>query len=139
MELNNELKVNHITAWTGSYKENLYTSHLLEYKLFKAFLKYKKKKNSKNRYDFIKIKDELGIRNSIHNELKPLEVLSTGCRRASLIGVQLITLLKHEGTYKFVLFKRSDNAVERPRFYQFPPSGGFDAHEQEEQGKLSPL
>ena len=42
LEINQDNKITHFHAWVGTYAENVYTSHILEYELYVLFRKYKK-------------------------------------------------------------------------------------------------
>jgi len=131
IQLSKENKVVYFTAWAGIYEQNVYTSHILEYELY---VMYKKYKNITPDY-YHKIKNELTIRNKIHFGKETFDgqfmfdAFSTGCNRASLLGVQLIVLFKDKDKqYKFIIMERSKDVAARPGFYQFPPSGGFEVH-----------
>lgn len=130
---NDESYLYHFTAWVGTYVENVYTSHILEYENYKLYCKYGKK-NIELFNIFNKIKPKMSIRNKIHENKSVCEVLRSGCKRASMLGVQLIVMIKdyQDHQYKIVLIKRSDDVAERPGFFQFVPSGGFEIYSSNE-------
>ena len=86
---------------------------------------------------FTYIKKKLEIRNSIHLKNSMEKVLSTGCNRASLLGVQLIILFKSSNEkYEALIWQRqSEKAIVYPEYYQFPPAGLFDVTENYEKIK----
>ena len=73
---------------------------------------------------------ELPIRNQIHENRSVADVLSSGCARASLLGVQMLILFKDKNDeYKVLVIKRSQDVAAKPGFLQFVPSGGFEVFE----------
>lgn len=113
-------KIIGMDIWLGTYDQNVYTSHILEYEIYDYFLKYRKDEE-------INL-EKLEIRNRIHEGKSTEEILTTGVNRASLLGVQMLVIYKDNKTnrYRVVTIKRSDNVATRPGFYQFIPSGGFE-------------
>ena len=122
-----------MTTWVGTYEENVYTSHILEYELFEEYEKYKKAKK-RNNINCIDSKC-LKYRNEIHKDLDKKTVLTTGINRASLLGVQLLIVFLDKDThqYQVLVIKRSDDVAAKPGFYQFVPSGGFEVFENSEE------
>ena len=129
LKFDENLNVTHLNAWVGRYVENVYTSHILEYENYILYCKYGKK-NIELKNIFNKVKSKMDIRNMIHKDKNIYDVLKSGCNRASLLGVQLIVVIKdHEDhQYKILTIKRSDNVAARPGFFQFIPSGGFEIY-----------
>ena len=73
---------------------------------------------------------ELPIRKTIHSLFKEKEeeVLRSGEHRNSLLGVQIMVLLKNRSnSYDVVTIRRSMDVVAKPGFIQYIPSGGFEA------------
>lgn len=129
LSLDEEGKVKKINAWVGTYAENVYTSHILEYEIYRLYTKFKSR-NLNDTKICNTIKKKMILRNKIHNGYTNLEVLSSGCNRASLLGVQMIVLIKEKDTnYKVLTIKRSEKVAAKPGFYQFIPSGGFEVFE----------
>lgn len=127
-ELNKSNKIKAMSAYVGTYEDNLFTSHILEYELYKTFKKYKNY-NLDCEYDYKKIVSGLKYRNAIHNGKSIKEVLLSGCNRASLLGVQLLILFKTDNEkYKTIYIKRSSEVASRPGYHQFVPSGGFEIY-----------
>lgn len=114
-------RITGVQAWTGTYEQNVYTSHVLEYELYQA---YRKKQRGATRLS-------LPLRDAIQAGHTAREVLQTGCNRASLLGVQLLIVFKNarDGAYRVLTIKRSEDVAARPGFYQFVPSGGFEVYE----------
>lgn len=114
-------RITGVQAWTGTYEQNVYTSHVLEYELYQAYCKAKKGA----------ARPSLPLRDAIQAGHTVREVLQTGCNRASLLGVQLLIVFKNarDGAYQVLTIKRSEDVAARPGFYQFVPSGGFEVYE----------
>lgn len=122
----------YIKAYVGNYENNLKSSHILEYELY---MLYKRDKNK----DIIKksrkeILEKLPIRKYIHEQfindshLKEADILTSGKFRSSLLGVQMLVLVKnYAGSYDALRIRRSVDVVAKPGFLQFIPSGGFEA------------
>ena len=122
----------HFKAETGVYLENVYTSNILEYELYKI---YKNKKLRKNILEFNsnKMLELMPQRNSIHknfmenNKLKT-DILTSGKGRKSLLSVSMMVLCKNRnGSYDTLRIRRSENVDAKVGFLQFVPSGGFSA------------
>jgi hypothetical protein len=130
LKFNPEHKVVGFSSWVGTYDQNVYTSHILEYEIYKAYKKYGKVYKNNDQI-WPKIKDSLTLRNAIHKDKTIDEVLYTGCNRASLLGVQMLIVLKNRETkeYEAISIKRSEAVAARPGYIQFIPSGGFEVFE----------
>lgn len=125
---NNEGKIKGLSAWVGTYEENVYTSHILEYEIYRMYIKHRKNL-SKADIESVAQK-EMPIRNKIHENRPIANVLRSGCARASLLGVQMLILFKDKnGSYKVLVIKRSQDVAAKPGFIQFVPSGGFEVFE----------
>lgn len=116
----------HFKANSCTYKMNICTSNIMEYELYKLYIKEKKgKKINKNKLE------ELKIRNNIHKEFSDnLEnIFTSGAGRYSLLGVQAMVLCKNNftGNYDVLRIRRSENVDAKSGFLQFVPSGGFSA------------
>ncbi len=114
-----------VFAKTGTYEQNVYTSHILEYELFSLY-----KKNIKN-IDALPIERVLSflpLRNSIHKGQTPKSVINSGINRFCLLGVQVLILFKDhdDKRYKVLVIKRSKDVAAKPGYFQFIPSGGFE-------------
>lgn len=124
-------RITGVKAWTGTYEQNVYTSHVLEYELYLA---YRKQKNGAPL-------PALPLRDAIQAGHTAQEVLQTGCNRASLLGVQLLIVFKNakDGSYQVLTIKRSEDVAARPGFYQFVPSGGFEVYENSDEHDILEL
>lgn len=118
-----------VTAYSGTYENNVKTSHFLEYELYCL---YKKHKNL-DKLTKDQIMDELKLRKQIHDEVvkkygSEEEVLLRGAGRQSLLGVQMFVMVKnYSGSYDALRIRRSKDVSVKPGFLQFVPSGGFEA------------
>lgn len=131
----NELKFdndNNVTSFTANlcnYGQNLITSHILEYELYKIYLNKRKRKNVL-KLEADKILSYLPCRRKIHNNITIDKIITTGINRASLLGVQLLVVfLDSDKKYKMLIMKRSEDVAVRPGYWQFIPSGGFELFE----------
>ena len=132
-------KVESFQVYLGTYAENIYTSHVLEYELYLAYEIFNGK-NVKDCWD--KIVKFMKTRNEIHRSILPYrelktpeetkEFLKSGAGRHSLLGVQMLVLMKEKSEneererYKLFLIRRSNSVAVAPGYYQFVPSGGFE-------------
>lgn len=123
-----------VQVYLGTYAENVYTSHVLEYELYRAYKKFNGK-NVKDYWDkileFMKTRNEIdkSIRSDkrLNASEKIKEFLKSGEGRHSLLSVQMLVLMKTEnGKYKLFLTKRSRKMAIAPGYYQLVPSGGFE-------------
>lgn len=126
-------KLNGISVHIGTYAENVYSSHILEYELFKAYEKYHHE-DLDNPDALKKIFSELYIRNKItesvtENGSKPISsIFFSGLGRESLLSVQMIVIIKSKrtGKYEIKIAQRSNNVAAAPGIYQLMPAGGFE-------------
>ncbi|MBP5591638.1 hypothetical protein J6Y50_07285 [bacterium] len=124
----------------GTYAENIYTSHVLEYELYRAYKKFGKDFNWKKIRKFMKTRNEIHRSIMPYRELKTpeetKEFLKSGAGRHSLLSVQMLVLMKEnvknengeiiKKRYKILLIQRSETVAIAPGYYQFVPSGGFE-------------
>ena len=131
--LDSNQKITGMDTWVGTYDENVYTSHILEYEVYTEFLKYRKT----GKYNI----NDLAMRNKIHKNHDKKDVLLSGCNRASLLGVQLLIVFKDKktGRYQVLTIKRSEDVSAKPGFYQFVPSGGFEVYENSDEHDIHEL
>lgn len=114
-----------------TYKENIMTSHYLDYELFKAFQKFDKAFLSMSKEEKLK---NLPYLKQILNENNVNEVIKKGFNRASLISVQMIIVFKDDrNNYKTLLIQRSEDVAVKPGYWQIVPSGGFEIFEKTNQ------
>lgn len=115
----------YVEAYCGNFENNLKTSHILEYELYKAYCSNKDIVH-KDRQEIL---EHLPIRKSIHDKFEREEdVLFSGKGRVSLMGVQMLVLVKNNSnSYDALRIRRSAEVSAKPGFLQFIPSGGFEA------------
>lgn len=126
-----------IRVHIGTYAENVYTTHILEYELYRAYLQFSDK-DLNNPDIWHQLKNSLTIRNSMHSDVKSesgkvfidemRNSLLRGCGRDSLLSVQMLVIIKSKrtGNYEVKIIQRSNNVAIKPGVYQFIPSGGFE-------------
>lgn len=135
----------YLKSYVGIYENNLKTSHIMEYELYKYYISYTKNKknnliekykNSDSEKEKKIIRDKilscLPIRKYIHDQFrqneKESDVLISGKYRNSLLGVQAFVIVKnYSGSYDALRIRRSENVSAKPGFIQFIPSGGFES------------
>lgn len=127
IELNNYGEMIKFKGYLGSYAENVYSNHVLEYELYKLF-KQSEKKNFKELFKMS------NIRNNMHKIVTSKEdfnnqmtnSLCTGDGRNSLLSVQMLVLIKCNNDYKIEITQRSKKVSIAPGCFQLVPSGGFE-------------
>ncbi len=130
----------HIEAHAGVYKDNIKTSHILEYELYKLYVRDVKNGLEMKEKSREEILDNLPIRKYIHDSFKnekcdnkselqrEANVLTSGRYRESLLGVQVFVMVKNRADkYDILRIRRSTEVAAKPEFIQFIPSGGFEA------------
>lgn len=136
-DLNESKRITHIYPKIGDYALNIFSSHILEYELLRAFEKVGGNVN----FDEYNIWDYLPFRKYIHQpnskEYNIENILYTGIRRYSLFSVQCFVMFKDQNKNKYstILMKRAINPnkiAAKIGFYQFPPAGGFELYEKEQ-------
>lgn len=137
----------HFKAYCDVYSENVKTSHILEYELYKLHKKYPeyspcpKKSNSEATNGCLYLGEDaatflldlLPIRKALHQKVYEIMppgrgFFSFGAGRKSLISVQAMVFCKnYGGKYDVLRFRRSEKVDSKAGFIQFIPSGGFSA------------
>ena len=129
------------SARIGTYAENVYSTHALEYEMFSVYL-YCKKNTLDINANFEQIKKLLKLRNKIHSDLNPSEEYFDGMRKSllsgitheTLLSVQMIVLMKEDEKYNIKIIQRSDDVAISPGKYQIVPAGGFEILNDSENG-----
>ena len=126
-----------VQVHVGTYAENVYSSHVLEYELYKAYLSHGKKDLNDDEV-WAAVKADLTIRNHIHQGAgdicedgfreRMLESLLCGKGRDSLLSVQMLVIIKSAKSHRYEvkIIKRSKQVAAMPDIYQFLPAGGFE-------------
>lgn len=112
-----------------TFKLGLVTSFILEYELFKAFLRCDRKGTSPaTKSDALRM---LAIRTAIHGAGDERAILCTGANRHAMLSVQMMILFRShvDGTYRTFVIKRSDSVSYGPNTWQFVPCGYFEMFE----------
>lgn len=133
--LNEKKQIQHIYPKIGDYALNLYSSHILEYELLRAYEKVGNKKLEEyNLWDYLPFRKYIHQSNAKDNSIE--NVLYTGNGRYSLFSVQCFIMFKDKDKNKYstILMKRATDpskVAAKIGFYQFPPAGGFELYEKE--------
>ena len=127
-ELDKNKRIKHIYVHLGTYQQNIYTSHILEYELFYAYTRTRGAK-----IDVDQVWKYLPFRKQIHHNNSIPDILYSGINRYSLLGVQMFVMFydRHQKEYVTLLLKRAQGVAAKPGYYQFIPSGGFEVYEKE--------
>lgn len=129
LECDEKGKMVRFSGYVGTYAENVYSNHVLEYELFKL---YKKRKKG---YHYLIGKSV--IRNSMHESVcypkgtleykeSMRKSLCSGEARNSLLSVQMLVLIKNGNDYDIKIIQRSRDVAVAPERFQLVPSGGFE-------------
>lgn len=132
------ITINGVNCSLTTYFHNVMTSHIMEYELYRAYLKHP---NS------VAELDELPYRKSVHRtvykKLHPKSdeepklisedmtkaVFTMGCGRYSLLSVQALIVYKESNTYKTFMYNRGDKVAIYKNHKQIAPAGGFELYE----------
>ena len=121
----------------GTFAENVYSTHVLEYELYKTYLDFKDK-DINDPIVWNLLKNSLSIRNKMHENNPELSSdnnkdrmrlsLLKGTGRDALLSVQMLVIIKSKRTHKYevMIIQRSNDVVIKPGIWQFIPSGGFE-------------
>jgi len=122
--------LNSISARATTYDQNLATSHILEWELFKFY----ERKNGKN----ISIATDLKMRANYHGSCSPSSAILKPCNAFPLISVQALVIYKdykdpENIEWKAVIAQRGKDVSVKPDLWQIQPAGGFEVfgHEQD--------
>lgn len=118
-------RVEGFVAQPRTFKETLYTGHILQFELWNAY-----KRNGSKRLATL---DDLPIRSAFHKGQTPIEALLSGSHRSSLCGIDLATIVINErtGDYEIAVATRSKEVACFPGYLSLVPTGGFELYELE--------
>ncbi|PLS15743.1 hypothetical protein CVD28_20795 [Bacillus sp. M6-12] len=118
-------------ANTCQYKHTVSTSHILEYELYKIFVKKGKSLADRSSEDILQ---KLPYRNKIHEGQTQLDVITKGRNRHSLLSVQMMIVCFDPKIqdYRTLIFKRSEDVAIKPNYWQIIPAGGYEIFEKEQ-------
>ena len=109
-----------------TYKETVFSGHILHYELWKAY----KKSGGKCPATL----EDLPLRKAIHEGKTAYEVITSGCGRSSLCDVCLAVIVydPEEDDFDMAVAARSSNVACYPGYLSIVPSGGFELYELED-------
>lgn len=135
-DLNGKGEITHIYPKLGTYEYNVFSSHILEFELFKAYKKLSGEKDIpiETLWKYLPFRRYIHFGTGEKSEIS--EILFSGVRRFSLLSVQCIVVFKdyNHKDYRTLLMKRSTNPKKvsaKLGYYQFLPAGGFELYEKE--------
>ncbi|WP_024873593.1 hypothetical protein [Tolumonas lignilytica] len=116
-------KVKNILAKTITYEQNLVTSHILEFELYKYYEKNNKKE--------INIEKDLKYRTKYHGNKHPSLAILKPSDACPLISVQALIIYKdykepENISWKAIIAQRQKNVAVKPDIWQIQPAGGFE-------------
>ena len=135
--LNDDGVVDQIRVHVGTYAENVYSCHVLEYEMYRAFQAFGNE-DLEDPAVWQKVRNFLIIRNRIHGDTgvkgdpgfydRMYSSLLKGERRDSLLSVQMLVVAKSKrtGKYEVKIIQRSKQVAVAPGIFQFIPAGGFE-------------
>ena len=150
LELNKNGEVASVKVHVGTFAENVYSTHILEYELYCIYKKYRNR-DLNNPDVWNKIMSLLKRRNQIHslnqneseayygNWRRLYESIRKMQNTHSLLSVQMLVVVKSSRTHKYELkiVQRSNKTVNMHGIYQFIPAGGFEVLNDSDDGVYS--
>lgn len=108
-----------------TYKESVYTCHILQYELWAVYQKI-----GKERYATL---DDLPMRKKIHQDRSNYEIITSGCNRSALndVTIAVVDYNEQKEEYCIATALRSENVATFPGYFSFIPSGGYELYELE--------
>jgi hypothetical protein len=118
-------RVNGFRAQPRTYKETVYTGHILHYELWRTYRELQGKRPA--------VLDDMPIRKSIHQGHSNRDVLISGCNRSSLcdVCIAVVAYDEDDDCYNLAIATRSANVTCYPGYLSFVPAGGFELFELE--------
>ena len=121
-----------VVARVSNFEQNVATSHILEWELYRLYESHRIASGSDPRDDLLRKLPRWqryhGERSEGAGVLKPNDAFP-------LLSVQAMVVFRdtsqHEPTWRVVLAKRSAHVVLKPGLFQFQPAGGFEVHDAE--------
>lgn len=129
--------ISKIRVHVGTYAENVYSNHVLEYELYRAFQEFSQEDLDdpdvqQRLFDFLELRNKMhshaGGRNDAGFSKGMYESLLRGDARDSLLSVQMLVIMRSSRTHRYEakLIQRSRDVAAEPGLYQFLPAGGFE-------------
>lgn len=124
--LDQEGKISGLNALPRTYKETVFSCHILQYELWQVYQKIGKER--------VGTLEDLPMRKAIHQGKTNLEVIMSGCNRSALndVTIAVIDCNGRTGEYDIASAVRAENVATFPGYYSFIPSGGFELYELED-------
>lgn len=124
-KLDEQGKVCGLYCTPRTYKETVYTCHILQYELWVAYQKI-----GKERYATL---DDLPMRKRIHEGKSNYDIIMSGCNRSALndVSIAVIDYNERRDEYCIATAVRTENVATFPGYFSFVPSGGYELYELE--------
>ena len=126
-----------IRVHLGTYAENVFSTHVLEYEAYRAFLEFGKS-DLDDPETWKRLREFLEIRNGFHGNVdsdnaavraeQMKRSLLSGRGKNALLSVQMIVIIKSDRSHRYEVkfIQRSDKVAVKPGVYQLIPAGGFE-------------
>ncbi len=129
--------VSGIRVHVGTYAENVYSNHVLEYELYRTYQEFSGEdlddpQVRKNLLAYMELRNNMhrytGDREDAGFSKRLYESMLRGDGRDSLLSVQMLVIMRSSRThgYEAKIIQRSKNVAAEPGLYQFLPAGGFE-------------
>ena len=124
-ELDENGKIKSIISTPRTYRETVYTCHVLQYELWSVYNKLEGKRPA--------TLEDLPMRKAIHEGKSNIEVIMSGCNRSALndVNIAIIDYNDRIEEYTIATAIRADTVATFPNYFGFVPSGGFELYELE--------
>lgn len=120
-----------VSCRDGTYSDNVYSSHILEFEMFMAYRRWRGRTNGVARAC-----RAMPLRNAIQVACGSAGAVQNGEGRASLLGVQMLVAARDKsGGYSLLRITRSSSVAASCGLHQFVPSGGFEVFDKIEQSE----
>lgn len=119
-------KIKAINAIPRTYKESVFTCHILQYELWRVFQKIGSERPA--------TLDDLPMRKCIHEGRdKNIDVILSGCNRSALndVSIAILPFDENQNQYCIISAIRTENVATHPGYFSIVPSGGFELYELE--------
>lgn len=120
-----EGKISGLHVLPRTYKETVFSCHILQYELWEVYRKIGKER--------IASLEDLPMRKAIHMGKTNFEVIMSGCNRSALndVTIAVIDCNGRTGEYDIASAVRAETVATFPGYFGFIPSGGFELYELE--------
>ncbi|MEG1299683.1 MAG: hypothetical protein RSC93_03185 [Erysipelotrichaceae bacterium] len=126
-KINEQGELEWFSTKVGTYEQNLYTTGILEYELYRYYRTTRGEVPNLSGEDILK---QLPLRQEIHNFSNQFDIVTHGLNRNGAISIQLFyTFIDvKQNAYVVPVKKLSDTVANKQFRYQIVPEGGYRLH-----------